>query len=50
MKGVNLVGKVWNCQAIKYDGFVKWPISALRVSLVTAEYSMYASFLGIRKP
>ena len=32
------------------DGFVKRPISALRDSLVTAEYSMYASFLVIRKP
>ncbi|GAB6906168.1 hypothetical protein JCM12296A_20030 [Desulfosarcina cetonica] len=32
------------------DGFVKSPISALRVSLVTAAYAKYASFLGIRKP
>ena len=32
------------------DGFAKRPISALRVSLVTAAYYPYASFLGIRKP
>jgi hypothetical protein len=32
------------------DGFVKIPISALRVSFVTAEYNKYASFLRIRKP
>jgi hypothetical protein len=35
---------------MKFDGFVKSPISALRVSFVTAEYDKYASFLRIRKP
>jgi hypothetical protein len=34
----------------KDNGIVKIPISALRDSLVTAEYDKYASFLGIRKP
>ncbi|GAB6908133.1 hypothetical protein JCM12296A_39720 [Desulfosarcina cetonica] len=40
-----------------FDGFVKSPISALRVSLVTAEYAKYAAYgtrdsgiLRIRKP
>ncbi|GAB6906344.1 hypothetical protein JCM12296A_21790 [Desulfosarcina cetonica] len=32
------------------DGFVKSPISALRVSFVIAEYAKYTSFLRIRKP
>jgi hypothetical protein len=32
------------------DGVVKRPISALRVSFVTAAYHTYASFLRIRKP
>ncbi len=35
---------------ITFDDFVRSPISALRVSLVTAAYDKYASLLGIRKP
>jgi hypothetical protein len=43
---------LWHIKANQsnFDGFVKNPISALRVSLVIAAYEKYASFLGIRKP